>query len=100
MRIASNARRDLAIFPMDFFRMRDVTLQVPVPAGMLGASYATLSLSVQNLFTWRKAADTFADPETSGGFTTGNTGMTEKVHSVGGSIPILATYAFSLRMTY
>jgi hypothetical protein len=80
--------------------MRDVTLQLPVPAGFLRASNATLSFSAQNFFTWRQAKDTFAGPETSGGFTTGNTGMTEKVHSVGGSIPIPATYTFSLRMTY
>lgn len=100
MCIASNASRDLAIFPMDFFRLRDVTLKVPVPHKVIGASSAMASLSAQNFFTWRKAKDTFADPETSGGFTTGNTGMQERVHSVGGSIPIPATYTFSLRLTY
>lgn len=100
MCIASNASRDLAIFPMDFFRMRDVTLQIPVPFKILRANSAMVSLSAQNFYTWKKAKDSFLDPETSGGFTTGNTGMTEKVHSVGGSIPIPATYVFSLRVTY
>lgn len=98
MCIAANAKRDFAIFPMDFFRLRDVTVRAPIPFGILHANSAVISLSVRNFYTWKKAQYSFLDPETSGGFT--SAGMNEAVHTVGGSIPIPATYVLSLRVVY
>ncbi len=99
--IPTNANRDFAIFPMDFFRMRDVTLSVPIPAEFLGASGGRVAFSAGNFFTWRKASYSLADPETSGGFQTGNqAGGNEFTHSVGGSIPIPASYTLTLRLSY
>jgi outer membrane receptor protein involved in Fe transport len=98
--IASNASRDLAIFPMDFFRLRDLTVRAILPSSLVRARSASLSLSAQNFYTWKKAKDSFLDPETSGGFTTGNTGMSEKVHSVGGSIPIPTSFILGLRVDF
>jgi TonB-dependent starch-binding outer membrane protein SusC len=96
--IASNASRDLAIFPMDFFRLRDVSVRAPIPARLIRASGALISFSAQNIYLNKKAKYSFIDPETSGGFTT--SGLSERVHSVGGSIPIPATYTLSLRLNY
>lgn len=99
--IPTFANRDFAIFPMDFFRMRDVTLSIPITTDFLGISGGRLALSASNFYTWRKASYSLADPETSGGFQTGqNVGGNEFTHSVGGSIPIPAAYTISLRINY
>lgn len=99
MCIAANANRDFAIFPMDFFRMRELTVSGPLPFQLPGASRAVVVLSAQNFFTWKEASDSFLDPETSGDF--GFDGaMNTRVHTVGGSIPIPATYTFSLRLEF
>ena len=98
--ISSLAIRDYAIFPLDFFRLRDVTIRRAFPIRIGGATSAVISLSGQNLFWWKKAKNSMLDPETSGGFTTGNTGLTQQVRSVGGSIPIPRTFLLSVRLTY
>ena len=98
--MSSFANRDYAIFPLDFFRLRDVTLRRAFPFRFGGASSAVISLSGQNLFWWKKAQNSLLDPETSGGFTTGNTGLTQRVRSVGGSIPIPRTFLMSVRLSY
>ncbi len=99
--IPTFANRDFAIFPMDFFRMRDFTVSIPISASILGSGGGRLSLSAANFYTWKKASYSLIDPETSGGFQTGqNVGGNEFTHSVGGSIPIPATYTISLRINY
>jgi outer membrane receptor protein involved in Fe transport len=103
MCIASNADRDFAVFPLDFFRMRDVTVMAPIPTRWVPGEIAsaTLSLSAQNFFTWKEAADSYLDPETTGGFWTEEyVGMNARVHQVGGSIPIPATFVASLRFVF
>ena len=97
---SSLAKRDYAMYPLDFFRLREVSLNAPLPFRIGGVQSANLTLSGQNLWMWRKAQDSFVDPETSGGFTDGNTGMQQKVRSVEGSIPIPAVYLVSLRFTF
>jgi outer membrane receptor protein involved in Fe transport len=97
--MSTYAIRDYAIFPLDFFRLRDVTLRRSFPINVGGASSAQISLSGQNLYWWKKAQDSMLDPETSGGFT-GQSGMSQQVRSVGGSIPIPRTFLMSVRLTY
>jgi hypothetical protein len=97
---SQNAIRDYAIFPLDFFRLRDVTLRRSFPVHLGGASSATISLSGQNLFWWKKAHDSLLDPETSGGFGAGDAGMAAQVRTVGGSIPLPRTFLVSVRLTY
>jgi TonB-dependent SusC/RagA subfamily outer membrane receptor len=97
--MSSYAIRDYAIFPLDFFRLRDLTLRRSFPVHIGGASSAQISISGQNLFWWKKAKDSLLDPETSGGFTN-QSGMSQQVRSVGGSIPIPRTFLTSVRVTY
>ena len=97
--IAANANRDFAIFPMDFFRMRDVTLSAPVPVRVPGANSAVISVSAQNFWTWKKAKYSFLDPETTGGFQVDDQ-INGQVHTVGGSIPIPASFTASLRFVF
>jgi TonB-dependent SusC/RagA subfamily outer membrane receptor len=99
--IPTFANRDFAIFPLDFFRMRDLTLSVPISTDFLGSSGGRIAISASNFYTWKKASYSLLDPETSGGFQTGqNVGGNEFTHSVGGSIPIPAAYTISLRINY
>ncbi len=97
--ISSLAIRDYALFPLDFFRLRDLTLRRSFAMHIGGVTSALVSLSGQNLLWWKKAKNAGIDAETSGGFTTGNTGMTQQVRSVGGSIPIPRTFLMSVRLT-
>jgi TonB-dependent SusC/RagA subfamily outer membrane receptor len=97
--MSANAIRDYAIFPLDFFRLRDLTVRRSFPLHVGAASSAQVSLSAQNLFWWKKAQDSLLDPETSGGFTI-QSGMSQQVRSVGGSIPIPRTFLMSVRLTY
>ena len=100
MCMSQNAIRDYAIFPLDFFRLRDVTLRRSLPLKFGGASSAQISLSGQNLFWWKKAQNSLLDPETSGGFSAGDSGMAAQVRTVGGSIPLPRTFLMSIRLTY
>ncbi|MBK6486842.1 MAG: TonB-dependent receptor [Gemmatimonadetes bacterium] len=58
-----------------------------------------LALGTEPLLV-EEGQDSLLDPETSGGFTTGNTGMSQQVRSVGGSIPIPRTFLMSVRLTF
>jgi TonB-dependent starch-binding outer membrane protein SusC len=99
--IPTNANRDFAIFPMDFFRMRDLTVSFPVPTSFLGSDGGRIAVSASNFYTWKKAGYFLGDPETSGGFQTGaNVGGNEFTRSVGGTIPVPATYTVSFRINY
>jgi len=97
--MSANANRDYAIFPLDFFRLRDLTVRRAFALHVGGASSALVSLSGQNLFWWKKAKNSMIDPETSGGFNS-QSGMSQQVRSVGGSIPIPRTFLMSVRLTY
>ena len=97
--MSANANRDYAIFPLDFFRLRDLTVRRAFAIHVGGASSALVSLSGQNLFWWKKAKNSMIDPETSGGFNS-QSGMSQQVRSVGGSIPIPRTFLMSVRLTY
>jgi TonB-linked SusC/RagA family outer membrane protein len=97
--MSAYAIRDYAIFPLDFFRLRDLTLRRSFPLHVGGASSAQVSISGQNLYWWKKASNSGIDPETSGGFTS-QSGMSQQVRSVGGSIPLPRTFLMSVRLTY
>jgi hypothetical protein len=98
--IASNANRDFAIYPQDFFKVREITFSAPVPFAVPRATDARIILSARNAIRWKKAQYSFFDPETSGGFQRGDTGLNEATHTVGGSIPPPAVYTFSLRLNF
>jgi TonB-dependent SusC/RagA subfamily outer membrane receptor len=101
MCIATNANRDFAIFPMDFFRFRELTFSAPLGFLVPQASSVRISLSAQNFKIWKKADDSYLDPETSGGFSSdNNVGQNARTHTVGGSIPIPARFVASFRIQF
>src|SRR5690606_2101972 len=59
--------RDLMNFPGDFFKLRHVSLNVPVPERLLrSARSATLSISVRNIRLWKHSDLRVFDPEMAG----------------------------------
>jgi len=98
--ISSFANRDFAIYPQDFFKLREVTLSAPVPFAIPGATDAKLTLSARNTLRWYKAKYNFADPESTGNFGFNDTGMSGAVQTVGGGIPNPAFYTLSIRVSF
>ncbi|MBI4540301.1 MAG: TonB-dependent receptor [Gemmatimonadetes bacterium] len=98
--IPSLANRDFAIYPQDFFKLRELSLTAPLPVQIPSATGTRVTLSARNAVRWKKAKYDFADPETSGGFQVGDTGMLEKVHTTGGSIATPAVFMLSIKMNF
>lgn len=86
---------ELWIYPADFFRLRDVTLQAPVPFAIPGASSAVVTLSARNAWTWRNSGFWDFDPEM-----IGNDGMDEPVRNIREHIPSPASFTASVRVVF
>ena len=54
------------VYPNDFFRLRELTVQAPVPFALPGASSATLTVAAQNFWTWKNEDFLAMDPEMAG----------------------------------
>jgi hypothetical protein len=59
-------RTDTPIYSADYFRLRDVTVEVPLPGVLLRSAAATLTLSARNLVTWKNDDIRLFDPEMAG----------------------------------
>ena len=84
------------VYPADFYRLRNVTLSTPLPFDIPGASTARLSLSGQNLWTWKNDDFLAMDPEMS---TTRGTGD-RLAFRISEQIPAPAQFRASLRITF
>jgi TonB-dependent starch-binding outer membrane protein SusC len=89
-----NARQDMFIFPADFFKIRDLTLTIPMGKVLPGTAGSTLVLSAQNFFRRNYGMPLF-DPEMSG-----NDGFNAAVRYISEMIPAPAMYLTSLRITF
>ena len=92
--IPANVRSDMFIFPADFFKLRDVTLTVPLGRLIPRTASSTLVLSGQNLFR-RNYGMALFDPEMSG-----NDGFNATVRYISEHIPAPAVFLVSLRVSY
>jgi TonB-dependent starch-binding outer membrane protein SusC len=93
---SSQVRQDEFIFKADFAKLRDVTLRAPVPQRLLpGTRNATLSLSVQNWFTWKNKDFRMFDPEMAG-----NDGFNATVRYISEQIPAPATVVARLQIQF
>ena len=79
----------------DFFKLRNVTLTLPVPFRVPGATSATLMLSGRNLLQWRNKQISLLDPEMSG-----NEGMHGQVREIVETIPPVTSFSASLRVVF
>lgn len=85
---------DIFWYKQDFFKLRDLTLTVPVGFAVPSAESATLRVSVQNWF--RKYYDmALFDPEM-----TGRDSLDEQNRSISEHLPPPATITASLRITF
>lgn len=92
---SANFENDLNNYPKDFFKIREVSLRIPVRQAIPGSSNASLILSARNFYTWKNKRFLMFDPEMVGdsGFGAANTGISEQ-------IPPTAAFVASLRVTF
>ena len=55
--------RNAFIYPSDYFKLREVSVQIPIGFAVPGSSSATLTLSGRNLYRWTKKEFRNWDPE-------------------------------------
>lgn len=92
--VPANVRPDMFIFPADFFKVRDITVAVPLGRLMPGTTSSALTLSAQNIFRKNYGMPLF-DPEMSG-----NDGFNATVRYISEHIPSPAVFLMSLRLSY
>jgi TonB-dependent starch-binding outer membrane protein SusC len=94
---SGTTKADYFIYPADFFKIRDVTFSVPVPAKYLrgGATSARLTLGAHNFWKWQNKEFPVFDPETGN-----NGGFDSRVRSILEHVPPPAIYTASLRLTF
>jgi TonB-dependent starch-binding outer membrane protein SusC len=81
--------------PADYFKIRNVTLQVPLGELIPRSSNSTLTLSAQNFYRWRNADFPMFDPEM-----VANTGFDNQNASITEHIPPPASFIASLRISF
>jgi TonB-linked SusC/RagA family outer membrane protein len=89
-------RADYFIYPADFFKLRDVSASIALPAGLVpGSTSARFTLSGHNIFKWVNSDFPVFDPETGN-----NGGFDSRVRSILEHVPPPATYTASLRVSF
>jgi outer membrane receptor protein involved in Fe transport len=92
---SANVNPDTFWFPQDFWKLRDVTLTVPVGWAIKGVRSATLSLTAQNWVRWVNKDLRMFDPEM-----VGRDALSEPVRDISEHIPPSAVFTASLRLTF
>ena len=92
--IQQNVQPDFFIFPADFFKLRDLTLSVPLGKLIPRTSATVLVLSAQNFYRRNYGMPLF-DPEQSG-----NDGYNVAARYISEHIPAPAVFLSSLRITF
>ena len=89
-------RRDMFMFDGDFFKIRWVTLFVPIPSAIIpGVRNASLTLSARNFYTWVKDDFLKNNPEMAG-----DGGLRQRVRIIGENVPPPARVTASLRVVF
>jgi hypothetical protein len=92
----SATREGYFVYPADFFKLREVSLSIPVPQRFVrGATSARLTLSGFNVWKWLNEDFPTFDPETGS-----NAGFDARVRSILEHVPPPAVYTASMRMTF
>lgn len=92
----SLSRPDYFIYPSNFFKLREVSLNMPVPTRWVpGASTASFTLSGHNIWRWLNDDFPVFDPETGN-----NGGFDSRVRSILEHVPPPASYTATLRIVF
>ncbi|HEY3280201.1 MAG TPA: TonB-dependent receptor [Gemmatimonadales bacterium] len=93
--VPTNTNVDTFWFPQDFWKLRDVTLTIPVGWAIRRVSSATLAITVQNYFKWINSQLRLFDPEM-----VGRDALDSQNRDISEHIPPPAVITFNLRMTF
>lgn len=92
----SSTRADYFVYPADFFKLREVSVSVPVPQRYVpGAGSAMLTFAGYNIWKWVNKDFPVFDPETNN-----NGGFDARVRSILEHVPPPALYSLALRVTF
>ena len=94
MCVPANARQDMFIFKADFFKVRDITLTVPLGRWIPKSTASSVVFSAQNIFRKNYGMPMF-DPEMSG-----NDGFNPTVRYISEQIPAPATVLARVQVTF
>jgi len=94
MCVPANARANMFIFKADFFKVRDITLTIPLGRAIPRTTSSSLVFSAQNIFRHNYGMPMF-DPEMSG-----NNGFNPTVRYISEHIPAPAVFLTSLRVSF
>jgi TonB-dependent SusC/RagA subfamily outer membrane receptor len=92
--IPANVRSDMFIFPADFFKLRDFTIDIPLGRLIPGTASSSFLFSAKNFYRRNYGMPLF-DPEMSG-----NDGFNATVRYISEHIPAPATFTTSLRISF
>ena len=92
--IQKNVKSDMFVFPADFFKIRDVTLAIPLGQLLPRTRSGAISFTAANFYRWKKGLPLF-DPEMSG-----NNGFNAPVKYISEHIPAPATFTMSLKLAF
>ena len=92
--VPANVRQDMFIFKADFFKVRDITLTVPLGRLIPRTTSSSFVFSAQNIFRKNYGMPLF-DPEMSG-----NDGFNATVRYISEHIPAPAVFLSSLRISF
>jgi TonB-dependent SusC/RagA subfamily outer membrane receptor len=96
-RCYKNARSDVWFMPLDFFKLREVTLQAPIPARFVPrATSAFVSVSFQNLWRWTNSEFASFDPELVGS----RDNVNQLFSMITDQLPPPTTATVSLKLTF
>src|SRR5438874_4766831 len=96
-RCYKNARSDVWFMPLDFFKLREVTVQAPIPTRFIPrATSAFASLSFHNLWRWTNSEFASFDPELIGS----RDNVNQLFSLITDQLPPPATVTFSLKLTF
>ncbi len=96
-RCYKNARSDVWFMPLDFFKVREVTLQAPIPTRFVPrATSALASLTFHNLWRWTNSEFASFDPELVGS----RDNVNQLFSMITDQLPPPATATFSLKLTF
>jgi hypothetical protein len=92
----ASSRADYFIYPANFFKLREISLNMPVPARYFpGASNASFTLAGHNVWRWLNDDFPVFDPETGN-----NGGFDSRVRSILEHVPPPASYTATLRIVF
>ena len=93
--IPRNTNVDTFWFPQDFWKLRDVTVTIPVGWAIRRASSATLSITAQNYLKWINRELRLFDPEM-----VGRDALSSQNRDIAEHIPPPAVVTVNLRVTF